>query len=700
MAAIPTSPAVVYIEKDNSAYPPNIDSSIVGIVGYATKGPGGAAVEPTLITSQEQLIRVFGNPQEALPGQGLEGALEILETTNQVRYVRAVPTDATNASATVKIGSCPAVALATAANIGTDSADTANYYFTISVKDSAGATILEPTTYSVLSGTNIPSATAGQASGLARVLGDGTNPTDKFGVYWNKDSTGSITGFDYGVIVGSWAGKDATLSVSAFSGASVSTKVGAPILQALGVSGQLLGSAASSVTARGYDVSTGSINYKAQSLYKGTGYNLGTDTVTGQTSGLSIEIDSIAGPEVNLSVNENGIVVETFKVSLTNSTSFVESVINIGETNLKSTLMMGELSVGGSTSGTPNAIDNFYDKITDLKAEVTTVDYAGASNATAAPRFIKFVENTYSMTGGTNGTMTNTATIIGSAATKTGIYALDDDALNISIGIVPGFHDDEVQNALITLAETTQNFIAVVAPPNDLPNVQAATDWMNGKGDHGRTSPINSSWGAVFWPHVQVFNTFEGKDMWYDPSIFAVRQMTYTDNVAETWFAPAGFRRGRLTKPTATEMMVNQGDRDSLYVNNINPLVNFNPEGITIFGQKTAQRAATALDRINVRRLMIYLRKTLLQTGRIDLFEPNDAFTWEQIKAKAVSVLSDIQNRRGISDFQVVCDSTVNTPLRIDRNELWCKILLKPTKTAEWIIFEVNLTSQSAKFNG
>jgi len=98
--------------------------------------------------------------------------------------------------------------------------------------------------------------------------------------------------------------------------------------------------------------------------------------------------------------------------------------------------------------------------------------------------------------------------------------------------------------------------------------------------------------------------------------------------------------------------------------------------------------------------LMIFLRKVLLQTGRQDLFEPNDAFTWEIIKDKAEAVLTDIQSRRGITDFRVICDETVNTPVRVDRNELWCKILLKPTKTAEWIIFEVNLTSQSAKFSG
>ena len=97
---------------------------------------------------------------------------------------------------------------------------------------------------------------------------------------------------------------------------------------------------------------------------------------------------------------------------------------------------------------------------------------------------------------------------------------------------------------------------------------------------------------------------------------------------------------------------------------------------------------------------MIYLRKVLLQAGRANLFEPNDEFTWDAVKQDATTVLADIQTRRGITDFKVICDETVNTPLRVDRNELWCKVLLKPTKTAEWIVFEVNLTNQSSKFSG
>jgi phage tail sheath protein FI len=184
-----------------------------------------------------------------------------------------------------------------------------------------------------------------------------------------------------------------------------------------------------------------------------------------------------------------------------------------------------------------------------------------------------------------------------------------------------------------------------------------------------------------------------------DPAIYAARQMCYTDSVAETWFAPAGFTRGRLTKPNDVEIVLNQGDRDSLYSggNAINPIVEFPQQGITIFGQRTAQRNPSALDRVNVRRLLILLRKTLLASTQRFTFEPNDVITWQNIKTAAETILDDIRRRRGITDFKVVCDETTNTPARIDRSEVWCKIILIPTKAAEAIVFEINVTSNSAK---
>ena len=230
--------------------------------------------------------------------------------------------------------------------------------------------------------------------------------------------------------------------------------------------------------------------------------------------------------------------------------------------------------------------------------------------------------------------------------------------------------------------------------------MQDAISWSNGQSAY-RTAAINNSYSCSFWPWVKVYSQFDNKDVWYDPAIFALRQMTYTDNVADPWFAPAGFVRGRLTKPTELEVKLTQGDRDTMYSggNALNPIQNWPQQGIMVWGQRTLKRTPSALDRINVRRLMIYLRKLILQSTREFVFEPNDPFTWERITGVLNPALNDIKNRRGITEYKVVCDETTNTPLRIDRNELWTKIFIKPTKTAEMLVFEINLTSQGASLS-
>jgi len=287
--------------------------------------------------------------------------------------------------------------------------------------------------------------------------------------------------------------------------------------------------------------------------------------------------------------------------------------------------------------------------------------------------------------------------LIGQAASKSGIYALDDDALNISMAAVPGISEQNVQNALVTLAENSQNFIAIVAPPYGLSNAQAAKNWTDGKGD-GRTAAINSSYAAVYWPWLKVFDVFQVADKWYSPEGFVLAAMAKTDTNYDPWFAPAGLTRGRLTRPVDTEVALNQGDRDTLYSpgNCVNPIAKFAQDGIVIYGQRTAQRTPTALDRINVRRMMILLRKQILASTRSLVFEPNDPITWTRIQSVVNPLLDDVRRRRGITEFKVVCDATTNTALRIDRNELWCRVLIKPTKTAEILVFELNLTNQAA----
>jgi len=725
------SPGVYVIEKDISQYPPTINSSVVGLVGFASKGPVNKA---TLITSPNRLIDTFGEPSETIRGQGLEGALEILETTNSLYYVRAASTDAADASASIQFGSCPAVLVS-----GPNSDDNG-----LGVTGGAAATIYAqvynnngvkqydyPKKFNIKNNFTANADASSQGKALAKVFG-GSLQTGNLGVHWDKESAAS------GYIVSRFAGSGAYMELSAFVHEDNNSNKGMEIFQAVNapsgtVSGEGIGGTAShnnfasAIKVYGGSIYTGEttsgFGYLVESLNPGAGYNAGKKP-NGETSGTSITVTNQNGPYFSLNVNDRGQPVETFKCSLTKNKDFVEDVINVGQDNPKSDYIKGNLFASGLLTITPNALHSFGQPLTEIAhgwdgvsmrwqtsggTALTNVgdDAAIGKKHPARPKFVKAIEGTYNLSGGNNGQSasdnTNDTNLIGttSGGAKTGMQALDDEVLNISIAAVPGYTRQAVQNALISLAETTQDFLAVVAPPYAVGGAQDAIDWSNGQGG-GRTAAITSNYAAIYWPWLKVFSVHDGKDRWYDPAIFAIRQMVYTDNVGEPWFAAAGYNRGRLTKPVDVEVIVNQGDRDSMYSggNVINPIANFPQQGITIFGQRTAQRTATALDRVNIRRLMIFIRKVLLQAGRPFVFEPNDEFTWQQVEETLNPFLDDIKRRRGLVEFRVVCDDTVNTPVRVDRNELWCKVLLKPTKTAEIIIFELNLTNQSAQLGG
>ena len=698
------SPGVYVIEKDISDYLPSVNTSVVGIVGFASKGPTDT---PTLITNQNQLIRTFGAPSEDITGQAVEGALEILDETNSVYFVRGADSNAADASSNMAFGTCPSV-IVSADGYGVSS----NLYLQIDVYNNAATKKLDSKQFSIPSGTVGDGGT--QAQALRKIIGGGLD-SDKVGVF---DGTGDLGAS--GAIVGSYAGSGAQLVVLAFSSNSFDTSAGIPALYSVdpsGTSGASYGAAttaASAVSSFGATFNSTvtnaeSIVYGVESLHPGAGYNGGTRS-DGSVSGNSTTVSALGGQNFSFFVNQDGAVDETFKTSLVASGAFIEDEINTGETNTTSEIIKGSIKVGG-TDIDATALPTWGNDISDLVGAAVSYTYknsAGESDTlstttTAGPRWVKLLETTANnLAGGDNGA-DDVTTLVGTGATepKTGVHALEDESLNVGIALVPGVYNQDVQNELITVAEKTQAFLALVAPPYAIGTTQDAIDWHNGKSEavgFQRTSAINSSYAAIFFPHVKVFSTFDKKDRWYDPTIFAARQMAFTDSVSESWFAPAGFRRGRLTKPTDVEVKISQGDRDSLYSggNAINPISSFPQQGITIFGQRTAQRSPSALDRINVRRLMIFIRKVLLQgTGRF-VFEPNDEFTWEQLEAALNPFLDDILRRRGLQDFRVICDETVNTPARVDRNELWCKVLLKPTKTAEIIIFELNLTSQSA----
>ena len=673
--ALPTSPSIVVLENDVSIYTPNVNSSVVGIVGFADRGPTDKA---TLITSQANLLKNFGKPNSDIPGQGLEGALEILEATNQLYFVRAAGTDKLAASANIDLGVAPAFAVS---GNWTPTHSSSIYY---SVTDNTGTF---------------------KASGIVVVPASSTTFKTKQAVLFNSfdpnifDDQPVYAGVDGDTLflASKFAGSGATLQLSSTGSDADNTGLRFNPIKADGtVSAIAAGGGKADFTHTGLTVS--SVDLKAYSLYPGAGYNLSA-LRDGTTAGVSVEVNNKSIKD-QIVVNNDGSQAESFIGSLVASANdFFEHVLQSDELNAQSDyIYVNAVSADGTTdyTGFPDLISTQVETGLDVNGELNV-----------RPRFVKLIAGTYDLAGGDSGYgVTGTdqpdsgseTALIGTAAAKTGIHALDDDGLNISIAAVPGVTDDNVQNELITVAETSKNFLALISPPYALGSVQDAVDWLNGKGT--RTAAVNSSYAAAYWPWVQVFNSFAGAEEWYDLAIFAARQCVFTDSIAEPWFAPAGLNRGRLTKPTDTEQALNQGDRDTLYSNSLNPINKDPVGGIVIFGQKTTQRTPTALDRVNVRRLMIFVRKTLLSLGKPFQFEPNDQFTWELVENALQPFISDLIARRAIVEGAVKCDSTTNTPLRVDRNELWCSVSIKPTKVAETVVFEVNLTSQSATING
>ena len=683
--ALPTSPSVVVIENDISVFAPNVDSSVVGLVGFANKGPTNKA---TLITSPENLIRKFGEPNSTIPGQGLEGAIEILEATNQLYFVRAANTNAAQASASVSFGASPAFQVSGFTGQTTSSL---NYV----VYDNAGTFKASATVELKASSTTL------------------NTPQKIISAAFDRNATGgqdviSYIEGDKIFLASKYAGSGATMQLSAVDEGATPDQhlsfIPVTVNGATSATGDTP-NLVNDVTTNGFTASA-DLNLNVYSLYPGKGYNI-TTKPDGSVKGLSVEVDNLSILD-KIVVNSDGSQAEFFNINVQpSSLEYIESSLFEDSANdwlnNRSEYIYVEIEKDNGTDATTFLPD-------DWGATLAATGAAFAGNTTnpgglaagSKPRFVKLVETTQNFVNGNSGWGTDEdpdsgldiTALIGTSTKKTGIHALDDDVLNISLAVAPGFSDDSVQNELINLGESSKNFFALVAPPYGFDEAQDAINWINGRG--ARTASLNTSYAAVYWPWVQVFNPFAGKEEWYDPSIFAARQCVFTDSVNDPWFAPAGFRRGRLTKPTNTEVRVNQGDRDALYVNNINPIANEPQTGIVVFGQKTAQRLPTALDRVNVRRLMIYVRKVLLQLGKPFQFEPNDSFTWEQVTDAVKPFLTDLIARRAITEGAVKCDSSTNTPLRVDRNELWCSVTIKPTKAAETVVFEVNLTSQSA----
>lgn len=267
------------------------------------------------------------------------------------------------------------------------------------------------------------------------------------------------------------------------------------------------------------------------------------------------------------------------------------------------------------------------------------------------------------------------------------------DEYQINIVSAPGMiHSNtigqSVNSSLISLAEQRGDCIAVVdlVPTGSLiadVTTQAAT--------------INSSYAATYWPWVQV-QSATGKNQYVPAGTVIPGVYAFTDNASAPWFAPAGLVRGGLAGVIQAERKLTKGDRDTLYLGKVNPIATFPGTGISVFGQKTLQTKSSALDRVNVRRLLIELKKFIGDQARNLVFEQNTIATRNRFLATVNPYLESVVQRQGLYAYRVVMDDTNNTADVVDRNQLVGQIFIQPTKTIEFVVLDFTIEPTGATF--
>ena len=312
---------------------------------------------------------------------------------------------------------------------------------------------------------------------------------------------------------------------------------------------------------------------------------------------------------------------------------------------------------------------------------------------------------------GANDAARRTAIVTAFQATINGNTDIRSENFDYNLVLCPGY--PEVADELLALVADMQEEALVISDtpmdrsPDEITN--PSTGWA------ASTERQRSVHIAYYYPHALASN-LDGKNVVCAASGVALRTYTYSDNVSFLWFAPAGIRRGLITGITNlgyvsgelgtsnvrfVEVALNPGQRDALYQyapsGDINPLVFFPGNGFLVWGQKTSAPAASAMDRVNVSRLIKYIKRQLRRNTLSFVFEPNDQLTRDNLKAVVDSFLGDLIVKRGLYDFATVCDESNNTPDRIDRNELYIDIALKPVKAAEFIYIPIRIVATGAE---
>ena len=317
--------------------------------------------------------------------------------------------------------------------------------------------------------------------------------------------------------------------------------------------------------------------------------------------------------------------------------------------------------------------------------------FNGATDGTSKTAPIAFYENISN---------TNTQGIaVGATAGKNAyIDAIrllkNQDEYDINLLSLPGLVDNfanhaEILTEAINMVEDRADCFLVIDPVEYAASITSAT---------GKAEARDSNYVAEYWPWVKIPDADLGKNVWVPASTVIPSVYAFNDRVAAPWFAPAGLNRGGIDIAVQTERKLTHSNRDTLYESNVNPIATFPNSGVVVFGQKTLQKKASALDRVNVRRLLINAKKFIASTTKFLIFENNTAATRNRFLSLVNPYFESVQQRQGLYAFKVVMDESNNTPDVIDRNQMVGQIFLQPAKAAEFIIIDFNILPTGAAF--
>jgi len=722
MAEAIISPGVYARENDISFINPAPVAAGAAFIGPTVKGP---VEEPTIVTSYSDYLRTFGETitsgskqYEYLTSVAVKGYFQQGGNTALVTRIVSRSADYTRAANTILQSGI----LATTASLVISSASLANFItpsgsfsingVTLAVTSSTTQTNTSTTMF-VLQGASPANTVTNIVASINTSASNALYSTNLQYITASANSTTGVNLFTTSSLLGTGTVSSAILNAYTYVSGSVTTLFSGAT-----------GTAPFTLETLGKGVNFNNAAGQFSATASNAAYNNSDGSlVSGSADNLRWEIGSInnAAGTFSLSVRRgddntnNKTILETFNnLSLDpNSPNYIESVIGNQITTVATDTTSG-VSYNYKAGNYPN--NSKYIRISGvnlptnyyLANDGVTVNTDGTNSYSASLPIV--TSGSFYSAGGNNVVTTTPVTWfqdIASAATNaqgvvgasynTAISLLSNkDDYQFNIIATPGLIATNTAagantaiNSVIALAENRGDCIAVVdlVPTGSM--VGTVTTQAAG---------FNSSYAATYWPWVQV-RSATGRNEWSPAGTLVPGIYAFTDAIAAPWFAPAGLVRGGIPGVIQAERKITKGERDTLYAGKVNPIATFPGSGIAVFGQKTLQTKASALDRVNVRRLLISLKKFIGDQARTLVFEQNTLTTRNKFLSAVNPYLQSVVERQGLYAFRVVMDDTNNTADSIDRNQLNGQILIQPTKTVEFVVLDFTIAPTGATFS-